>query len=956
MKTDWPETLPHRVDQIAEERRDDVAVKDGLGRVLNYAQMIDRVEAIAEALQNEGVGADSRVAVFQQATSDWVCSLLAIMRVGAIYVPLDLRNPLPRLAAIVGDCQPHAILADGTTASDTSELKVPEAKMINVSRVGQQPSARVFNCARPESPAAILYTSGSTGNSKGIVIKHSSLRNEMEGYTKTWKLGAERVLQQSAFTFNHSTDQIFTGLVNGGTVYVVPLSKRGDPLEITKLIIDENITYTKATPSEYLQWLQYGSSNLNQSTQWRNAFGGGETLNHTLIQEFHTLNLPQLHFFNSYGPAEITVSSTKMEIPYHQDLSGERIPCGYSLPNYVAYILDDQLKPVPVGMPGEIVVGGAGVSIGYLHNKELTDSHFVHDPYATPEHVAQGWTTMYRTGDIGRMRSDGALIFDNRIAGDTQIKIRGIRIELGDIESNIIRESQGALSEAVVTLRGSDPEFLVAHVVFTPRHGVPDEEEFLRELLAHLPIPQYMIPVMAIPLDRLPLSNHSKVDRKAIQGLSLPLRKETSIELTETMDQLKQLWEDVLCNKELGFNITPVTSFFLVGGNSLLIVRLQSRIRDMFNVVVRLVELLGGNTLGEMARKIEESMVVDLIDWEIETALPDLSSVAGMCASPCQDDKKVVLLTGSTGFLAKYVLAKLVKDPRISQIHCVAVRPKPSEYPRKLAVSSDKIVTHTGDLSQPWLGLPEAEFWALSHQVDVILHLGAVRSFWDNYQVLRPTNVSSTKQLIKLAALRRIPIHYTSSAGVVPAGTSTSTAASVAAHPPPVDGSNGYVASRWASERSLEKAAATLGVPVSIHRFTPVVDGSRKSIKPVLEEFVRFADVLHLMPELGGWKGIFDMIPADKAAETLCEALLPDMSVEEEVIRFSHHVCDYSIDVGEMREYMEERVGKAGYERIPGLKWTGKIKPEGFGYFFASQDVTVERITEGRTAALGSRR
>lgn len=112
-----------------------------------------------------------------------------------------------------------------------------------------------------------------------------------------------------------------------------------------------------------------------------------------------------------------------MEIPYHQDLSGERIPCGYSLPNYVAYILDDQLKPVPVEMPGEIVVGGAGVSIGYLHNKELIDSYFVHNPYATPEHVAQGWTTMYRTGDIGRMRSDGALIFDNRIAGDTQIKI-----------------------------------------------------------------------------------------------------------------------------------------------------------------------------------------------------------------------------------------------------------------------------------------------------------------------------------------------------------------------------------------------------------------------------------------------------------------------------------------------------------------------------------------------------
>lgn len=888
-------------------------MKDGLGRVLTYAEMMDRIEAIAEALQMEGISAGSRVAVFQQATSDWVCSLLAIMRVGAIYVPLDLRNPLPRLAAIAGDCQPHAILADGTTVSDTSELNVPHAKAINVSPIAQKPSTRIVNSARPDSAAAILYTSGSTGMPKGIIIKHSSLRNEMEGYTKTWKLGAERVLQQSAFTFNHSTDQIFTGLVNGGMVYIVPWGKRGDPLEITKLMLTEKITYTKATPSEYLLWLQYGASNLKQTSHWRSAFGGGETLPSTLMEEFRSLDLPQLHFFNSYGPAEITVSSTKMEIPYHQDLPDQRIPCGYSLPNYAAYILDDQLRPVPAGMPGEIVIGGAGVSLGYLHNKELTDQHFIPDPYATPEYVAQGWTTMYRTGDIGRLRNDGALIFDSRIAGDTQIKIRGIRIELGDIESNIVRESRGVLREAIVTLRGSDPEFLVAHVVFAPQHGVTDEEEFLRQLLARLPIPQYMIPVMAIPLDRLPLSNHSKVDRKAIKALELPERAGTSTELTETMVQLKHLWEDVLCNSELGFHITPATNFFQIGGNSLLIVRLQSRIRDMFHIVVRLVELLGANTLGEMAQKIEESMTVDQIDWETETALPDVSPVGSVESPPNRGDKKVVLFTGSTGFLARFILALLVEDPRIARIHCVAIRPKPSEDPRKPAISSDKIVTHAGDLSQPWLGLSEADFWLLSREVDVILHLGAVRSFWDNYHLLRPTNVSSTKQLIKLAVPRSIPIHYTSSADVVPLTADARTAGSVAAYAPPVDGSNGYIASRWVSEQSLEKAAAILGLPISIHRFLPAEKGSNQSATPVLEEFVRFADQLRLMPEFGGWKGHFDVMPAEIAAGTLCKALLDHGPAEEETLRFLHHECEISLNVVEVGEFMETRMGTAGY-------------------------------------------
>ena len=926
-------------------------MKDGLGRVLTYAEMIDRVQAIAEVLQTEGISVGSRVAVFQQATSDWVCSLLAIMRIGAIYIPLDLRNPLPRLAAITGNCKPHAILADGTTVSDVPELNVPHAKAVNVSLVPQKPFGRIIISARPDSPAAILYTSGSTGMPKGIIIKHSSLRNEMEGYTKTWKLGAERVLQQSAFTFNHSTDQIFTGLVNGGMVYIVPWNKRGDPLEITKLMHTEKITYTKATPSEYLLWLQYGSSNLKQASSWQSAFGGGETLASTLMEQFRSLNMPQLHFFNSYGPAEITISSTKMEIPYHQDLPDQRIPCGYSLPNYVAYILDDQLQPVPAGMPGEIVLGGAGVSMGYLLDKELTDQHFVTDPYATPDYIAQGWTTMYRTGDIGRLRSDGALIFDSRIEGDTQIKVRGIRIELGDIESNIVRESRGVLQEAIVTLRGSDPEYLVAHVVFAPQHGTADKEEFLRQLLTRLPIPQYMVPIMAIPLNRLPLSNHSKVDRKAIKALPLPERVGTSTELTETMVQLKCLWEDVLCNTELGFQMTPATSFFQIGGNSLLIVRLQSRIRDTFHLIVRLVELLGANTLGEMAQKIEEGVTADQIDWETETGLLDVSSVRTVTSPPNQGDKKVVLFTGSTGFIAGSLLTQLVKDPSVAQIHCVAIRPKPSEEPRKLAISSDKIVPHVGDLSQSWLGLSEADFWMLSRQVDVIMHSGATHSLWDNYHLLRPINVSSTKQIIKLAAPRRIPIHYISSTAVVSADTNNRTGASVAEYAPPVDGSDGYVASRWASERSLGKAAAVLGIPVSIHRFTPAENVSSKSTAPVFEEFVRLADHLGVMPELGGWEGDFDMMPVDKAAGLLCKALLDHGPVEEETIRFLHHKCEFHVTMVEMREHLEER---AGFERIPFLKWIGRLKRAGFGYLFASHNMTLERTTQGRREVLDS--
>ena len=183
--------------------------------------MLQRVEAIGEALINAGINTPgSKVLVFQQASSDWVCSMLAIMRIGGIYVPLDLRNPLSRLARIAQDCQPSCILVDFTTVGNAAQLNVA-AKTININEVGAKPQATVPNRARGDSIAAIMYTSGSTGTPKGILVKHSGLRNQIEGYTKTWNLGAECVLQQSAFTFNHSLDQIFTGLVSNNHCHVL---------------------------------------------------------------------------------------------------------------------------------------------------------------------------------------------------------------------------------------------------------------------------------------------------------------------------------------------------------------------------------------------------------------------------------------------------------------------------------------------------------------------------------------------------------------------------------------------------------------------------------------------------------------------------------------------------------------------------------------------------------------
>lgn len=1018
MVSDWPATLPHRIDQIAADNAEKVALMDGGGETLTYADMSRRIEGIARALLDSGVvRAGSRVLVFQQPSVNWVCSMLAIMRLGAVYVPLDLRNPITRLAAVARDCEATAVLSDYVSLDDAPQLAV--GVIIDVTHLSNAASkkdakedgngdeaAAGDNRAEAGSPAAILYTSGSTGTPKGIVVTHAGLRNEIEGYTKTWGLGAECVLQQSAMTFNHSSDQMFTALVNGGCVLVVPAHKRGDPLEIAALITDNAVTYTKATPSEYLMWLQYGRDSLRSATAWRFAFGGGEQLPGSVPDGLASLGLRDLRFHNSYGPTEISISSHKMIIPYTDHGAmlalGRTIPCGFSLPNYHTYIVDEHLRPLPIGMPGEVCIGGAGMSLGYINNPALTAQHFLHNPFATADDIARGWTRMYRTGDVGFLRHDGAMVFQSRMAGDTQVKLRGLRIELRDIESCIVAAASGVLSEAIVTLHDND--LLVAHVAFASQEQQPrqkdDAKAFLDRLLSQLPLPQYMVPVVAVPVDKLPMNNHAKVDRRAVREMALPELNSSNIklgpedgltdeDLTETMSQLALIWRQVLGSQaeQLGLlsGMGPSTNFFLVGGNSLLVLRLQAQIRRVFNTVVPLVRLLGASTLGDMAQVIEESAGNNAktrprIDWEFETrppTIPDfLKGVDVDGKQDKRDEKKTLVFTGATSFTARHLLLRLVASDAVEAIHCVALR---TDNVRDVEpLSHLKVHYHPGDLSAELLGLPEPVFRDLASRVDAVVHLGAVRGFFDNYHLLRPANVSPARELVRLAAPRRIPIHFVSTAGVLPRHECTAAAAvSASQYVPAEDGDDGYAASKWASERILERAAGEMGVPSTIYRFVPTpstiraADEEAKAV--LLAELGRLVVASGQMPDMTGWSGQVDFMPAEDVAGRLEGAILEstaaasgndneagDDSVgsqqqqKQHGARFRHYESPISLRAEELRATLETHNAE-GLGRMPLLKWFGRIKAHGFAYLLTSQDTSVDTGGEGQSV-IGSRR
>ncbi|KAJ5260987.1 hypothetical protein N7478_011582 [Penicillium angulare] len=449
---------------------------------------------------------------------------------------------------------------------------------------------------------------------------------------------------------------------------------------------------------------------------------------------------------------------------------------------------------------------------------------------------------------------------------------------------------------------------------------------------------------MAIPLDRMPLNNHSKTDRKALKALPIPQKSKSTDEsttevLSNTALELRQLWLDVLNTADVAFDIGPSTSFFTVGGNSLLIVRLQSRIRQHFNVTVRLFDLLDAGTLNEMSQKIEKSLTVDLIDWEKETALESNLNMTELTSrQPLRTTDKVVLITGAGGFLGKDILAELIAREDVSKIHCIGLRDKPGNTPRRLAVTSPKIVTHGGDLTEEWFGLGKETFTSLAGDVDVILHMAAARSFWDNYSLLRSNNVTTTKLLVQMAAARQIPIDYVSSAGVLSQESADSPAGSVAKHTPPADGSNGYISSRWACEQILEHAASELGVPASIHRFVPAKNPANNDVlTEALQYFVSFVDNLSSMPDFGSTTGHFEMTPVHTAATELTANLMNGSKHPGSPLEFIHHYCHVRIDIPEMVAFLQKHRGGKDLQLVPGLKFIGDMKRAGLAYFVTSQ-------------------
>ena len=562
-----------------------LAVESESGLV-SYGELNDRANRLAHHLRGLGVGPDVLVGLCVERGVEMMVGILGIVKAGGAYVPLDPEYPAERLSFMLEDAEAPVMV---TQAGVLERLPETAARIVCVDR--DWPVIEACSGENPEGSASaaslayMIYTSGSTGRPKGVPITHGNLCNLVHWHQQAYEVtAADRATQIASPAFDASVWEIWPYLTAGASVHIPEEATRVDPARLVRWLIEQCIT-ASFLPTPLAEAVL--RETWPKDSALRVMLTGGDRLNQRPAQ-----SLP-FRLVNHYGPTENTVVSTCCEVQAGPGLAAP--PIGRPLPNTRAYVVDQHLQPVPIGVSGELLVGGAQLSAGYWNRPELTAEKFVADPFD-----ATGAGRLYRTGDLVRWLPDGNLEFVGRM--DNQVKVRGFRIELGEIEAVLNQQPQ--VREAVVVVREDVPgdKRLVAYVV-VEGGGVELIERLREQLRASLP--DYMMPSAFVTLEGLPLTPNGKVDRKALPAPERMVSEAAYVSpRTPTEEILAGIWAEVLKVERVGVH----ENFFELGGHSLLATQVVSRVRQACGVELPLREVFAGPTVAYLSASIERLM------------------------------------------------------------------------------------------------------------------------------------------------------------------------------------------------------------------------------------------------------------------------------------------------------------------------------------------------------------
>jgi amino acid adenylation domain-containing protein/thioester reductase-like protein len=909
----------HLFERQAEKTPDATAVVFEKGQ-LSYKQLDRRANQLAHYLRARGVGPEMPVAICLERSPEMLVGLLGILKAGGAYLPLDPQYPTDRLSYMLNDSGARLLVSDGRLSRKLSMNQVETILLdSDCEAIAREPETPLRRVTLPENLAYIIYTSGSTGEPKGVLIRHSSVVNHVLTTIKRLEIQpSDRMLQFASISFDTAVEEIFPTLAVGATLVLRPDSLLDSVPTFLQKCRELALTILDL-PTAYWHELtkQLVANNWTLPPQARLVYIGGERALPERVEAWREHIGKSVRLMNGYGPTEVTVVAANAELCGAKMMPAvwPEVPIGRPVENVQAYVLDCHMQPVPIGVAGELYVGGAGLARGYHNRPALTAERFLPNPFSH-----EPGARLFKTGDVVRYRADGSLECFGR--SDQQVKVRGLRVELGEIETKL--RQHPLVEDAVVILRedATDDRRLAAYYVVKSGSELKTSE--LRRFLKSQ-LPSFMVPAHLIQLAALPVAPGGKIDRSALPAPDHrrpEMDQEFVAPRTELERTLAGLWAEALQIDRVGIH----DDFFALGGHSLLAVKLMHRVKEATQADVPLRTLFESPTIAGLASAIERfggdtsfPMLTPMAVSELRAEVVLNSAIqpgdvvgAALCGRPpstatdgsrgARDGPpyRSIFLTGATGFLGVFLLRELLEQTS-ADLFCL-VRATDAEDGRKrlrAALESyslwderlnARIIPVVGDLAKPRLGLSNEQFEMLETTVESIYHAGASVNFAYSYSALKAANVLGTEEVLRLASAKRIkPVHFISTLFVFPAsddlGSRLGEDDDIAQ-----DGVlyGGYAQSKWVAER-LVTMARERGLPVCIYRPGRITGHSRTGVwnpDDALGKLIKSWIQLGIVPKLDAEVKL-DMTPVDYVSRAIVH-----LSLEKESLGKAFHLLN----------------------------------------------------------------